>query len=194
MKKKTLFLIVGESGSGKDSIVQELIKDRPELSQIKSYTTRQPRYKEGDTHKFISGDEVWFFKNQMIAYTFFNGNHYFATVEQARQHDFYVIDPKGVNYMRKVLQEKYPKEFNIITVNIKTSLPRRFTRMLKRGDGIKKAIQRLINDQKEFEGFVGDYTIVNNNFSDSVEKLNQIYNMSQITCKGNCKCKKKGVD
>ena len=178
MKKKTVILVVAKSGVGKDSVIQGLIKKRPNLSQVKSYATRKPRYENEDTHIFITRNMVDKFRDEMIAYTEFHGNIYFATVTQLEENDFYVIDPKGVDFLKELLQqnEEYNNKFNIKTVYIEASVFRRFTRMLKRGDGIVKTIKRLANDRKEFKNFVGDINITNDDFDYTVNMLGLIYN------------------
>ena len=64
----TVFLVVGESGSGKDSLVTKICNDLG-YKQLISYATRPRRVNEGDTHIFITPDEVEKYRDQMIAYT-----------------------------------------------------------------------------------------------------------------------------
>jgi hypothetical protein len=71
-----MILIIGRSGSGKDFLARELAKNG--LSQVKSYTTRPPRYEGEDTHIFISAEEASRTEGK-IATTVINGYEYFAT-------------------------------------------------------------------------------------------------------------------
>ena len=164
-------LICGSSGSGKDTLVQEFIKRNTEYSQIISYTTRKPRYDGENTHIFITEDEVEQYRNQMIAYTFYNNHHYFATVDQLRKHNFYVVDPKGVEYLKTRAQELRLTDIDIIPIHIQVSLPRRFTRMRKRGDSYVNTIKRLVNDHKEFKNFRSEFVIENKNFKEALSDL-----------------------
>ena len=55
-KKGKLFIISGPSGTGKSTIIEALLKKRPELRYSISYTTRPPRgnEKDGEDYYFIS--------------------------------------------------------------------------------------------------------------------------------------------
>ena len=87
-----MILIIGRSGSGKDFLARELAKQG--LSQVKSYTTRPPRYEGENTHIFLSAKEARGFGDK-IATTVINGYEYFATSSQMKNNDVYIIDPRG---------------------------------------------------------------------------------------------------
>lgn len=101
MRDNVIFLI-GRSGSGKSTIADMLV-ERNGWSSVVSYTTRARRYRGEQGHIFVdtptaesmlfkdkerisSKDLKWHgkLKNNIIAYTFFNGNHYWATREQIK--------------------------------------------------------------------------------------------------------------
>lgn len=105
---KPLFCIIGRSGSGKTTLEKNLCKYG--LTSVKSYTTRPKRTPDEDNHTFIS--EETYLENEwdMVAYTFINGYHYFATREQTDLADIYVIDPRGFNEL--VL--KYPERLLVV--------------------------------------------------------------------------------
>ena len=88
---------MAESAAGKDKLVNELCK-RNNWTQLISYTTRQQRMNEGATHIFVDTDMYESMKenNEIAAYTYINNNHYWSTVDQLYDSDFYVIDPIGV--------------------------------------------------------------------------------------------------
>ena len=97
-----MLLIVGRTGSGKDTYAKEL--ERLGLKGICSYTTRPRRQGEGDTHIFIKESEVNDYPDK-IAITNINGYTYFATVQQFKKADFYIIDPDGIDYLNKNFPE-----------------------------------------------------------------------------------------
>ena len=130
-KKHTVFLIVGQTASGKDSLVNAICKmGKPfkqdifgnyigdPYTQLISYTTRPKRENEGNTHIFISKSDVEKYKDDMIAYTKIGEYEYFATKEQLRNCDFYIIDYDGVQYLRS---KQLDDEFRFITIYINTS-------------------------------------------------------------------------
>ena len=170
----TLYVIVGASGGGKDTLVQEFIKAYPNYSQVLSYTTRRHRYDGENTHIFIEKDEVEQYEDEMVAYTNFCGNEYFATSKQLKANDFYVIDPKGINFLNEKLKEYETSNMNIVTINITASMPRRYMRMRKRGDSLINTIKRLANDRVEFKNFKYNHKITNNNFYTAFEELTHI--------------------
>ena len=51
-----IIAIMGEAGSGKDTVMQEVLKRRPDIHEIVSCTTRPPRdyEKEGVNYYFLS--------------------------------------------------------------------------------------------------------------------------------------------
>ena len=105
---KPLLCIIGRSGSGKTTLENRLISYG--LTPVKSYTTRLKRTANEDNHIFISEDVYYSHEWDMVAYTFINGYHYFATREQTDDADVYVIDPRGFDE----LVEKYPNRLLIL--------------------------------------------------------------------------------
>ena len=142
----TVFLIIGKSGAGKDTIVKELCS-RYGYKQLISYTTRQRRYEGENTHIFISEDEYEAHKasGDIVAYTFYNGNHYFATRGQLYECDLYVIDPAGVDYLKERISN-----VNLVGIYLDIDRTTQMIRMMKRGDSFDKVIKRIENDREAF--------------------------------------------
>lgn len=103
-EKKDIPLVVaicGESGSGK-TVLSKALKDRYGIPYIVSHTTRPMR--EGET----DGVEHWFdtysseedlpAKEDMLAYTYFGGNHYYALMSDIKgmKAVTYTIDEAGI--------------------------------------------------------------------------------------------------
>ena len=95
-------LIVGRTASGKDTLQYAL--EKRGITFVKSYSTRPRRVANEDTHIFIKPDQVAP-KDEMAAYTVINGYEYFATKEQVKNADAYIIDPEGL----KMLVENMPE-------------------------------------------------------------------------------------
>lgn len=104
---KKIILVVGRSASGKSSITREAC-NKLHLNLVKSYTTRPPRPKEltGESdHYFITEEEYETQKDQfdIVAYTEINGFKYFTTEDILNNSDVYVIDPKGIEYLKSIV-------------------------------------------------------------------------------------------
>lgn len=150
---KPLILLVGKSGSGKTTVAEYLEKHYG-MKMLESYTTRAPRYDGERGHEFVS-HEFYLKPSHKVAHTYFDGNHYWATQEQCDASDVYVIDPDGVKAFRRNYNSPRPYVVMYLKVNAVT----RLLRMMKRGDGLKKSISRIIHDRKKFGRFEKDPTV-----------------------------------
>ena len=150
-------LICGRSCSGKDTYARELEKHG--LKGVCSYTTRPRRDGEGDTHIFITEDEVKNYPNK-IAITEINGYTYFATKEQLEEADYYIIDPLGI----KTLQQNYPDiSFKIVYMYAPTEL--RKQRAVQRGGAKEEQVFEKRNESEdgqftEFEQNMTSYDLI----------------------------------
>lgn len=135
-----LYLLVGKSASGKSTIAN-ILEEKYGLKQVRSYTTRKPRYDGEDGHVFVNADN--FEKlGKLTAYTFYNGNHYGVTYDQLEQCDVYVIDPAGVEVLLKNLNGSRP----IRIIYFEAAVSTRINRMVERGAGDHEIVSRLLND------------------------------------------------
>lgn len=145
---KQIALFVGRSGSGKTTVANYLSQHYG-LTQVESYTTRQPRYRGEHGHVFVSDEEFNRLSN-FVAYTEFDGNRYAATTEQIQQNDIYVIDVDGVEYFKEVYRgDKTPVIFLFCVAE-----DERRRRMLTRGDSPESVDQRIRNDNVMFRDSV----------------------------------------
>jgi guanylate kinase len=152
-----LYLVVGASGSGKTYIIN-LICKKFNMKQVSSRTTRKPRYKGEIGHKFITDEQADKEFDTAIAKTNYNGFRYYTTIEDLEESDFYVIDVQGV---KSFDYSKISKPIKVLF--IKSAWYVRLINMLKRGDNIKDAINRLLLDRKEFKNFKGDINFNSSN-------------------------------
>ena len=91
-----IILLIGRSGSGKSTVAQILAK-KYGMKELKSYTTRKPRYENEYGHIFVSNEEFERIEDteRIVAYTKYNGNWYCATEGLVDDSDIYVIDING---------------------------------------------------------------------------------------------------
>jgi guanylate kinase len=167
----TIFLLVGKSGSGKTTLCDQ-VSTIMGLTPIESYTTRKPRYAGEGGHTFVDSFEQWRREHPtatIVGYTYFMGNHYWATGQQVDEHDIYVIDPDGVEFMRNT----YCGTKQIRVIYIDATPAERFHRMCRRGDGAYAAIRRILHDAVEFKGWRNraDYVVVNHDLTAGLEQL-----------------------
>jgi guanylate kinase len=203
--RKTVFLIVGQTASGKDSLVNAMCKQfkppepifidgvdadkwhNPTIStpykQLISYTTRPRRENEGDTHIFISPDEVDKYKDDIVAYTKIGKYEYFATKQQLYDCDFYIIDYLGIQTLKG---HKLDDEFRFVTIYINTPYEIRKQRALSnRKDNEEVFNLRNRNEayqfacMKEWADF--DYSINNINFDKALKILKHIVEVENET-------------
>lgn len=150
--KKTIIAITGRTAAGK-SVVAKKMAERLGLKVLQSYTTRQPRPDEladmeHSDHIFISNEE--YDKLQDIAAeTEINGCRYCTTVEALNQCDFYVIDPDGIDYLKK----EHGKEFHIVQFYIYANDKIRKERFLQRGNAESDFESRNADESKQFNAY-----------------------------------------
>ena len=186
---KTIFLIVGQTASGKDSLVNNMCKHfklpltdifgrwnlRP-YKQLISYATRPRRENEGDTHIFIQPNEVEQYKDQIVAYTKIGDYEYFATKDQLKECDFYIIDYLGIKNLRT---QNLDDEFRFVTIYINTPDEVRMERALtNRKDDVEVFFARNIKEASQFDDMKRradfDYAISNIDFDKAFEIFKHI--------------------
>ncbi len=141
---KYFFLIVGKSGSGKDTLINNMVEHG--FKKVLSYTTRDKRKNEHNTHTFVTSEEFSKLIYELVAYSEFNEYQYGATETQVEENDILTVDPDGIEYFA----EYYKGDKQPIIIYINASPRKRFWRMLKRGDGPIKALKRILNDYRAF--------------------------------------------
>lgn len=162
-KEHVLLCLMGRTASGKDTLANKLCK-RTGLKQIISYTTRERRVNEGDTHIFISDEEYKALENsnQIATFTQIGPYKYCCTVEQLYQNDVYVIDPIGVQHLR----ELNVPNLRIVTIYINTPDEIRKERALnQRRDDRLTFMKRDLDERAQFREMLRnadfDYAISN---------------------------------
>lgn len=162
-QEHVLLCVMGRTASGKDTLANKLC-ERTGLRQIISYTTRERRVNEGNTHIFISDEEYKMLEdsNEIAAFTQIGPYKYCCTIEQLYENDVYVIDPVGVTRLREL---NLPN-LRIVTVYINTPDNIRKERALnKRGDDRLTFMKRDMAERDQFRSMLRnadfDYAISN---------------------------------
>lgn len=174
-KEHVLMCVMAESAAGKDRLVNELC-NRNNLTQLISYTTRVRRSNEGDTHIFVDEEAYQQMKddNNIAAYTYINGNHYWSTINQLYESDFYVIDPRGIESLKAL---NLPK-LHLITVYVNVPEDIRKERARLRGDDMNVYRNRCLSEREQFRDMKKnmnvDYVVPNVDFAKSYSVLKWI--------------------
>jgi guanylate kinase len=190
MKKEgILFIVSAPSGAGKTSLCNELIDIFPDLRHSVSYTTRSPRpgERDGVDYFFVSMRE---FERKAEAGEFaewaeVHGNLYGTakkTLEEYRSQGIHVIldiDCQGARRLKSLYDDA-------VYVFI---LPPDFPELRRRLEGRKSDSPEVIEKRLRVameeirEAFWYDYCIVNDVFSQAVEKLKSVVIAEQCRTK-----------
>lgn len=147
-KEHVLLCLMGKTASGKDTLANKLC-ERTGLRQVISYTTRERRVNEGDTHIFISDEEYQSLEDsgQIAAFTQIGPYKYCCTINQLYENDIYVIDPVGVQHLREL---NLPN-LRLVTIYVNTPDDVRKERALnKRGDDRLTFMKRDMAEREQF--------------------------------------------
>lgn len=170
---KTVICIVGRTASGKDTFAN-MLKEHG-LKPVVSHTTRPIRTSEtnGIQHYFISeeeANEILKNKNNIAAYTEINGYKYFTTVDSLMKANIYVIDPKGIEYLRS----QHP-EINLRVINIRCDRGVNQDHANIRQDDKEAFTKRFEAESEQFDWFEreGQYDLLiwNNGSLDELREL-----------------------
>ena len=180
-KEHVLLCVMAESSAGKDTLVNKLC-ERTSYHQLISYSTRPKRVNEGDTHIFVTEEDYqeMLKAGQVAAYTEINGYKYWSTIDQLYLMDIYVIDPFGVETLKRL---NLPN-LKIVTVYINVPEEIRKQRALSRGDDINVYRSRSLSERQQFrdmkKNMAVDYVIPNMELAKSVSVLKWICNVEGL--------------
>ena len=177
-----LLCVMGRSASGKDTLVQKLC-ERTGLKQIISYTTRERRVNESETHIFISDTEYQDLESsgQIAAFTQIGQHKYCCTIQQLYENDIYVIDPVGVKHLREL---NLPN-LRLVTVFVNVPDDVREDRALnQRGDDKIKWRVRNRNEADQFRQMLRyadfDYAVSNLDVAKAYSTLRWIAQVEKV--------------
>lgn len=156
---KPKILICGRTCAGKDTLANALEK-LAGLTQLKSYTDRDRRPGEGDTHIFVDTQDLP--DKNVIARTIIDGHTYLATKDQFENADIYVIDPIGIKNLGKQIEQRgISCENGIVIVYVDAEpMVRRIRWMDRNADGVKSRedlldefMNRCVSEEPQFIAF-----------------------------------------
>lgn len=147
------FLIIGRTATGKSTIAKGVCEELG-LQLVKSYTTRPCRGINDIDHIFITPEDVEKYKNNMIAYTKIGDYEYFVTEDILDECDLYVIDPKGVEFLKQQRLNKY----DFVEIYIRTNGDISINRALERGDSADILQSRKQAEDEQFTAYEKNHT------------------------------------
>lgn len=175
---KTLITVAGRVSAGKSEIAKRVAKEMG-LHIVQSYTTRQPRPEElkngleNSDHIFIS-DEEFGKLTDIAAKTEINGIRYCTTMDVLNKSDIYVIDPIGIEDLKKTVGNR----LHIVQFYIYAYEDIRCQRYIGRGESKDSFHSRNISESGQFLEYENNhgYDIIiynNGNIDDAVSLMKQ---------------------
>lgn len=145
------FLVIGRTASGKTYLAHKAA-EKLGMKVVKSFTTRPPRpgEEENGDHYFVDSKENNINeKDNIVAYTEINGYKYWTTKDELDRCDIYVIDPNGVEYLKKRCGDDY------MFVEIYVDAPKktRKRRYISRGGSWFGFFMRQIKENTQFTNY-----------------------------------------
>lgn len=157
-----IIAIMGEAGSGKDSLMQAMLKLRPDFHEIISCTTRPKREGEveGVNYYYYTpeqfGDRV--LHDEMLECTVFNDWFYGTSYDSVRSDciNIGVFNPTGVESL--VVRPDVDVKIIRVVAEDKTRLLRQLNR--EGSPDVREIIRRFHADWLDFEGVEEDFECI----------------------------------
>lgn len=173
-RRGKLYIISGPSGTGKSTIIEKVMRYRPELTFSVSATTRLPRKGdvEGETYYFKTKPqfEEMIKNGELLEYAQFAGNYYgtpIAPILEKMKNGIDTVLDIEVNGYRQI-KEKIPEAVSIFI--IPPSMEELERRLRSRGTDSDAVIEvRLKTAEKELEQMENyDYIVENDQVRNAV--------------------------
>lgn len=157
-----IIAIMGEAGTGKDSLMQEILKLKPEFHEIISCTTRPKRQGEveGVNYYYYTpeqfGDRV--LHNEMLECTVFNDWFYGTSYDSVRSDciNIGVFNPTGVESLLA------RPDVDVKVVRVVAEDKTRLIRQLNREEwpDVREIVRRFNADWMDFDGIEEDFECI----------------------------------
>lgn len=150
-KSSIKYLILGRSGTGKDTL-RSCLESYLGWKFVKSYTTRKPRYAGENTHAFVSETEAKSISGKVAQTKIKNSSKqdwYFATEQQVRDCDAYIVDPFG---LYQILTNMPFGKFSVIYIDAYSNSVKRAA-LRNRGDSFLSCLVRRSSEDARFDAF-----------------------------------------
>lgn len=166
-----MIVLTGESGSGKSTVEKELRKRG--FNKIISYTTREPRIKDGEIdgvdYHFVSKDTYFDMldSGKFAENVEYNGNYYSIAKEDCLDDTIVVVEPNGLKQLKQC------NDINVKAFYLKVPRDIRESRMISRGDSLESVKRRLELDDEHFKEVeeLCDYTITSLTLDETVNQI-----------------------
>lgn len=159
-----IIALFGESGAGKDTVLREILVNRPMVHKIISYTTRPPRKNEidGIDYYFITEEEFIkkIEKKELAEYTYFN-NWYYGTGVDDLQEDRINVGVFNIQGIASLMADSRCKvtPFRIVAPDSD-----RLIRSIKRDSAAdcSEICRRFLADKQDFYSIPFPHIVLNN--------------------------------
>lgn len=159
-----IIALFGESGAGKDTVLREILVNRPMVHKIISYTTRPPRENEidGIDYYFITEEEFIkkIEKKELAEYTYFN-NWYYGTGVDDLQEDRINVGVFNIQGIASLMADSRCKvtPFRIVAPDSD-----RLIRSIKRDSAAdcSEICRRFLADKQDFYSIPFPHIVLNN--------------------------------
>ena len=176
-KKGTLIVLSGFSGVGKNTVITQVLAQRPDIHYSVSFTTRAPREGEVDgvNYNFVTREDFQrrIDRGEFLEYAEYNSNFYgtsLAVIRQRLDQGTDVLLEIEVQGAAKVL-EKMPEAVSLFIVP--PSFEELSRRLHARGTDSEETIQKRLAiarvEAREVKNY--DYIIVNDTVEGAVEEF-----------------------
>ena len=157
-----IIAIMGEAGSGKDSLMQEILKLKPEFHEIISCTTRPMREGEAEGVNYYYytpeqfGDRV--LHDEMLECTVFNDWFYGTSYDSVRSDciNIGVFNPTGVESLLA------RPDVDVKVIRVVAEDKTRLIRQLNREEwpDVREIVRRFNADWMDFDGIEEDFECI----------------------------------
>lgn len=187
----SLTIISGPSGVGKSTVIDQVLRRRPDLYFSVSFTTRKPRDGEVDGVNYYFVDQAEFERmireGELLEYANYSGNYYGTSAklidEKLAQGTDVLLDIEVVG--SKIVHDKRPDTplIFVIPPSFEDLSRRLHGRQTDSEEVIQKRLDRAKEELKETSRY--DYLVVNDVVEDAVEEV------LAILCAERCKTSKR---
>ena len=158
---KYLITLTGPSGCGK-STIEKILTNKYGLRRAVSHTTRQARMNEipGKDYYFVTPEilQMMYNEGKLAEFTSYNNNLYGVSIEELKNSDVLVVEPHGLNQIKKTFENS--PDLKIISIYINISPDEQILRMRKRKDNEDEIMRRVENDKEWFKPDINMYDII----------------------------------
>ena len=171
-----IYVLVGPRGTNKQLIAQELSR-LYDISFIKPYTTRQPRFFNEPGLVFVTETTYASMNNSgsLIDLSMYLGTRYAVSYAACNAGGALLSTPSGVNALRssKLLNRR------VVSICIQTPVSIRIERLKARGLGSQEILDSVYADSLLFDNFTADAVVHNDDLLDLSLVVSEIYKTIQ---------------